>query len=335
MEHSDQTRYPLQDHTVVATNQLDEAREITARVLQSEHSLELLGHAAELDMRMHFFPVGGCDLSFFRYGGPLHLHVEQPFEWYMVHLPLSGPAPVEICEGNVHSMPGTGAVISAGPFMDMDFAPDTNRLVVRFQEDRLKRHLAAYLSRDINERILFKIPFPLNSPGARAFQNLTIELIQKIEQDVALLQSPIVAAQYEQLLMSILLQSQYHNYWDELQAGYSPAAPHYVKKALTYLHEHADQAIDMETLVGHTGVSARSLYAGFQRFKGETPMSYLKSERLRRARADLEAADPAEVTVTDIATKWSFFHLGRFSGDYRKAFGESPSVTLKSKAIRI
>ena len=198
------------------------------------------------------------------------------------------------------------------------------------------------LENDPKKTLLICIPkssnniFPYSdSPGARAFQNLTIELIQKIEQDVALLQSPIVAAQYEQLLMSILLQSQYHNYWDELQAGYSPAAPHYVKKALTYLHEHADQAIDMETLVGHTGVSARSLYAGFQRFKGETPMSYLKSERLRRARADLEAADPAEVTVTDIATKWSFFHLGRFSGDYRKAFGESPSVTLKSKAIRI
>ncbi|MCZ6511927.1 MAG: helix-turn-helix domain-containing protein, partial [Alphaproteobacteria bacterium] len=58
-------------------------------------------------------------------------------------------------------------------------------------------------------------------------------------------------------------------------------------------------------------------------------MAYLKSERLCRARAELLAADPAQVTVTEIATKWYFFHLGRFSGCYRKAFGEPPSVTLK------
>jgi hypothetical protein len=31
--------------------------------------------------------------------------------------------------------------------------------------------------------------------------------------------------------------------------------------------------------------------------------------------ADLLAADPAQVTVTEIATKWNFFHLSRFSGD--------------------
>ncbi len=106
-----------------------------------------------------------------------------------------------------------------------------------------------------------------------------------------------------------------------------------MKKALTYLHDHADQAIDMETLVAHTGVSARSLYAGFKRFKEETPMSYLKSERLRRARADLEASNPAEVTVTEIATKWNFFHLGRFAGDYRKKFGEAPSITLNRSGV--
>ncbi len=321
-------RYPLQDYTAVQTQHLDEAREVTARLLQSEHTLELVGGTAELDMRMHFFPVGSCDLSFFRYGGPLHLHVEQPFEWYMVHLPLSGPAPVTILEGNVHSMPGTGAVISAGPFMDMDFGPDTNRLVVRFQENRLKEHLAAFLGHEIRERIVFKIPFPLNSPGARAFQSLTSELLQKIDDNASLLQSPVVADQYEQLLMSVLLESQYHNYWDELHDDASPAAPYYVKRALSYLHEHADEAITMETLVEQSGVSARSLYAGFRNFQNASPMAVLKSERLHRARADLLAADPAHITVTEIATKWHFFHLGRFAADYRKAFGEAPSATL-------
>jgi transcriptional regulator GlxA family with amidase domain len=141
-----------------------------------------------------------------------------------------------------------------------------------------------------------------------------------------------VATHYEQLLMSILLQSQYHNYWDELQTEACPATPYYVKRAMAYMAEHPEQDITMETLVEQSGVSARSLYAGFQRFRDTTPMAYLKAERLRRARTDLLAADPSQVTVTAIATRWSFFHLGRFSGAYRKAFGEPPSATLKRSA---
>ncbi len=36
-------------------------------------------------------------------------------------------------------------------------------------------------------------------------------------------------------------------------------------------------------------------------------------------------------TVTDIAMKYSFFHLGQFAVDYRKIFGESPSETLRHR----
>lgn len=335
METTSDYRYPLQDFTVLESSDIDESRDVVAKIFRNDHSLELIGKSARLDARMHYIPVGGCSLSFFRYGGPLQIHVTEAHNFYHVQIPLTGPAQVSTQAGKTHSMPGMGVVISAGAIMHMDFAPNTNRLIVRFEEDRLERHLGSYLGREIEKRIEFRMPFPMDSPGGRAFQSLTIDLTQKIDRDVTLLQSPIVATHYEQLLMSILLQAQYHNYWDELQAEASPATPYYVKRVLTYLYEHADQEITMETLVEQSGVSARSLYAGFQRFHGTTPMAYLKSERLCRARAELLAADPAQVTVTEIATKWNFFHLGRFSGYCRKAFGEPPSVTLKRNAGKL
>jgi AraC-like DNA-binding protein len=40
------------------------------------------------------------------------------------------------------------------------------------------------------------------------------------------------------------------------------------------------------------------------------------------------AADCERVTVTQIATGFGFTELGRFSVEYRKVFGESPSDTL-------
>jgi AraC family ethanolamine operon transcriptional activator len=50
--------------------------------------------------------------------------------------------------------------------------------------------------------------------------------------------------------------------------------------------------------------------------------------RLNRVRRILARA-PEGVSVTDAATRFGFFHLGRFSGQYRRLFGELPFETLR------
>ena len=59
-------------------------------------------------------------------------------------------------------------------------------------------------------------------------------------------------------------------------------------------------------------------------------MSYLRDARLDRVRAELADLTGAPgVKVTEVAMKWGFHHLGRFSAAYRQRFGESPSETLR------
>ena len=58
-------------------------------------------------------------------------------------------------------------------------------------------------------------------------------------------------------------------------------------------------------------------------------MAYLKQKRLEAARRTLLAASPLTTSVTEVATQWGFFHLGRFARDYSQLFGELPSETLK------
>ena len=56
-------------------------------------------------------------------------------------------------------------------------------------------------------------------------------------------------------------------------------------------------------------------------------LAYLRTLRLSNARHDLLTQRWA--TVTETAMQWNFFHLGRFSQDYQRIYGETPSQTFR------
>jgi AraC family ethanolamine operon transcriptional activator len=78
------------------------------------------------------------------------------------------------------------------------------------------------------------------------------------------------------------------------------------------------------------GVSERTLQYAFRAYVDMSPLAYLRLRRLNRVRATLRASDPQTTTVTAVAMRFGFLHLGRFSLDYKQVFDERPSVTLAS-----
>jgi transcriptional regulator GlxA family with amidase domain len=76
-------------------------------------------------------------------------------------------------------------------------------------------------------------------------------------------------------------------------------------------------------------VSQRTLRNAFHVVHGVTPYRYLRALRMKEARQALVSPGPAGLTVTQVATRFGFFELGRFAVEYRLTFGESPSATLR------
>lgn len=76
------------------------------------------------------------------------------------------------------------------------------------------------------------------------------------------------------------------------------------------------------------GVGERTLQLAFQEQFGTSIRAFLLMARLRRAHAALLQADRG-TTLTEIATRHGFWHLGRFSQYYRAVYGCLPSVALR------
>jgi len=80
-----------------------------------------------------------------------------------------------------------------------------------------------------------------------------------------------------------------------------------------------------------TDVSERTLQYAFRSTMKLTPIAYLRTLRLNRVRAELLIALPAHTTVTRVAMRWGFVHLGEFSQEYKRLFGQRPSETLAQR----
>jgi AraC family ethanolamine operon transcriptional activator len=81
-------------------------------------------------------------------------------------------------------------------------------------------------------------------------------------------------------------------------------------------------------LAKNAGVSERTLRSVCLEYFGVSPQRYITIHRLNQARQELIASDPRQTKIATIAGKLGFWHLGRFSSQYRSLFGELPSATF-------
>src|SRR5262249_43425558 len=77
-------------------------------------------------------------------------------------------------------------------------------------------------------------------------------------------------------------------------------------------------------------ISQRTLARAVRAVRGTAPSRHLHGLALGEARAALQ--DPATRSVRQAALRCGFRELGRFAADYRAAYGEYPSETLRRSA---
>jgi transcriptional regulator GlxA family with amidase domain len=151
-----------------------------------------------------------------------------------------------------------------------------------------------------------------------------------IERPGSMLHQPAVRGLFEQFIMTGLLLSQPNNHSEALGRSGPAIVPRDMRRAIDYIEANLGTSFKTADIVKATGIAGRTLFKHFKDFKGISPMRYAQNARFQEVRQSLSQAEP-EDSVTDIAMRWGFTHMGRFSIEYRLRYGESPSQTLKRR----
>jgi AraC-like DNA-binding protein len=101
-----------------------------------------------------------------------------------------------------------------------------------------------------------------------------------------------------------------------------------LRRMLDLEEQHAEEPLYVADICRKLGVSSRLLQRICFEQIGLRPKQYFILRRLHLARRALRNAPPGSL-VTDIATRFGFWELGRFAVNYRAVFGETPSATVR------
>lgn len=113
------------------------------------------------------------------------------------------------------------------------------------------------------------------------------------------------------------------------EADAARALDRIVRGVESALDRRPRHAFTVRELADAVGVSERTLRRSVTVWYGASTKKVVRARRLHGARRDLRAARlDGRVSVTGVALSWGFEHLGRFAGDYRSQFDETPSQTL-------
>lgn len=112
----------------------------------------------------------------------------------------------------------------------------------------------------------------------------------------------------------------------------SPRTNRKIVRCAVKAAENVKEPINIPRFSEIVGVNQRSLEQAFKQQLGVTPKQYITLRRLHGVYAELFQRPADSRCVTEVANAWGFTELGRFSGEYRKLFGELPSQTLQGRS---
>ncbi|KND57384.1 transcriptional regulator, AraC family [Candidatus Burkholderia verschuerenii] len=257
--------------------------------------------------------------------------IDTPWSWknfndvnaFLICLPTSGAATWSI-EGQWRSR--KSAFVTDNRLIDgAQYAPSTRIDTLVVSSQLIHADLAALTGAPCHKRLHFNPELTISNNISQCLSHIA-EAMKVIGPSHDGRENTIALTYLRQAFTTILLQNIPHSYTDLLRSVPTNVTPGRIKRAIDFIHAHAHEPIRLPQIAASAALSVRALQNGFLRYRGVTPMQYLKNIRLQRTREDL-LNDQIIATCEQIASRWGFFNFYRFSQAYFAAYGELPRTT--------
>ncbi|UTW12792.1 AraC family transcriptional regulator [Marinobacterium rhizophilum] len=285
------------------------------------HRLTLLG-SGKMRSSLRYASFARLGLSHISYGGKVRVHSPDLEEVYHLQVVTSGRCTWNFDEDRLSLDAGQALMMNPHEKSDLTYSQDCQKLIVKIPESILKAACVDNGRALPRDGLRFQRQV-MNLDASLAFMRLVEAVYEEASEAEADMAS--ASGAYADLLANKLLAVFPCNLSRERNGAGADGSLQLIRR---YLQERIREDVTVEELADLCNVSVRSLYNVFSREIGITPKLFIKQTKLQSLHADLKQGINAR-NVTEVALDYGFSHLGRFSSDYRKLFGELPSETLR------
>ncbi|GAA1921278.1 AraC family transcriptional regulator [Nocardioides lentus] len=313
-----------------ATRVVEEIRDV-AECRYEFDRIEPVDPRRGLDFAVESMVFGSVMIADVRHGEAVRITSRYPGHYGFV-VPLTGGARGRVGASWVTLDRSHGAAFNPADTADLLWSARTELVVLYVPEATVTAFAAA--AEALTGPVVFERSLDLDAPAVRTWRRMTALLREELRSGSPLLASPLAQGQIEQTLVAGLLAGLPNSTGLSLGPGAATGASRTVARTLQLIEDRPAHPWRVPDLAAAVGVSARTLQETFRRELGSTPLRELRRVRLERAHAELLRGDATTTSVTEVALRWGFPHLGRFSQAYREAHGRLPSASLAARPGR-
>ena len=319
------------DNLLLQSSDLEEVRAGVGRIFRP-HGLELAAGSRSLLGRMHHARCGDLSLNLLDYGSEVTIDPGRLESFFLLQIPVHGNAEIECGNKRFISSSLAASLLSPSLPLRMHWSNACPQVILKIERGTIEHHCEQHLGEAFRRPVEFDPELQLTSPGGICLMQLLPLLADAMSFPDHPLRNPLAFSQFESTLINALIYGQPNSALIGFRDPVGGLAPFFVRRVEEFIRANVHEPLTIERLAEHARVSASTLFAGFKNYYGLSPMAYVRQLRLERVRAELVTMEASSTaSITEVATKWGFAHLGRFSIDYKRHFGESPSTSLRSR----
>nr|WP_240319900.1 transcriptional regulator [Rhodococcus jostii] len=161
---------------------------------------------------VHLATAGAIGLYYFDYGTDARMNPNDPGDFYVVQIPLSGTARITSGAEEFDSTMSVASILQPGRPATMQWHEGQTQLIIRLARRNLEEHLQEILGTPLSEPLRFETQMELESPPVRGWREAVELLEHEVANHASITADSAAMEEFDLIVLSQFLSAQPNNY---------------------------------------------------------------------------------------------------------------------------